>query len=174
MSQLTKGTDMNIRDWNPAEGQAFQGDIILMRAPDGISIATADEVRPIEGRLILQEGEVSGHHHAITLERPAGRSEGEPARPRRTSRTAERLMSDALANRIAVPTARLYRDDAALRAMALAGLRRTDLCIGFLVVEGAPALVSHEEHDGIRVPPGVYYCGRQVESAGAEERIVAD
>ena len=49
-------------------------------------------------------------------------------------------------------------------------------CDGLLVAEtpGAPVELRHEEHDGIRIPVGNYLIGRQVESAGAEERVVAD
>lgn len=156
-----------IRDFDPATGCAFQGDVAIVPVPAGISISTADEIQPVNGRLILQEGEVSGHHHAITLPRPVV--------ARKTSRAAERLMADALGGKIKLPTAKLYRDPTAVEAMVRAGiLTRTDLCVGFLVVEGGPMTVSHEEHDGIRLPEGSYYIGSQVESAGAEERRVAD
>lgn len=185
---------MIIRDYDPTIGQAFQGDILIMPVPIGIAISRDDEIMPIDGRLILQEGEVTGHHHVITLaERPA---EVAPPKRRRTSRAAERLMAAALGGKIAVPTARLYRDPAAVEQMRKRGfLTRTDLPIGILIVEHGPMVVSHEEHDGIRllaasprvgVPnldvwPGGYefqygvnYIGRQVESAGADERVVQD
>jgi hypothetical protein len=35
-------------------------------------------------------------------------------------------------------------------------------------------VLSHEEHDGIRLPIGRYLIGRQIESAGADEHLVAD
>lgn len=164
---------MNIQDFDPTQGQAFQGDIAIVPIPADIEISRHDEIKPAQGRLILQEGEVSGHHHAIALaERPAPAA---AVRPRKTSRTAERLMGDAAANRIAVPTARMFRDPAALAELVRRGiLARTDLAIGLLVVEGNSFVVSHEEHDGIRLPEGRFYIGRQIESAGAEERIVAD
>jgi hypothetical protein len=167
---------MNIRDFNPADGMAFQGDVAIVPIPDNIKIATTDEIKPIEGRLILQEGELTGHHHAITLlERPA-LTEAEPQiAPVKASRAAQKVMADALANKITVPTAKLYRDPAAVQAMVRADiLARADLAVACLVVEGGPMVVSHEEHDGIRLPVGRYYVGRQVESAGAEERRVAD
>ena len=162
-----------IHDYVPDEGQAYQGDIAIVPVPDSIAIATTDEIKPVDGRLILQEGEVTGHHHAIALmERPAiHQGEGR----HKTSRNAESLMADALAGRIAVPTARMYRDPAAVEALRHAGiLTRTDLAIGCLKVEHGPMTISHEEHGAIRLPPGNYYIGRQIESAGAEERIVAD
>jgi hypothetical protein len=165
---------MNIRDFDPALGQAFQGDIAIVPMPVGIRIATVDEIRPGEdGRLIIQEGEASGHHHAIEL--PAARNfrpaveRGDPV-----SHTRDRKLHKAFGGR-AVGTAKLYRDAAAVEALRGAGvLTRSNLAIGCLVVEGAPVVIRHEEHDGIRVPPGNYYLGRQVESAGAEERVVAD
>lgn len=171
---------MPIRDYDPNKGQAFQGDVAIMPVPAGIEIATIDEISPVNGRLILQEGEVTGHHHAITLD-PGARA--------RNFRPADVAVTDMLAS--ATPALRrrlsgksasaakavvhMYRDRDAARAMVNAGeLDRDDLCVGFLIVEGAPAVVKHEEHDSIRLPEGRYYVGRQVESAGEEERRVAD
>ena len=56
---------MNIRDYDPTKGQAFQGDVAIVPVPKGIAISEHDEIKPVAGRLILQEGEVTGHHHAI-------------------------------------------------------------------------------------------------------------
>lgn len=167
---------MQIRDFDPTKGIAFQGDVAIIPMPADINIATADEVKPTAGRLILQEGEVSGHHHAIALlERPAPSESRSTPRTTRKSKAAEAVMADALAGRIAVPTAKLYRDPAAVSEMRRRGfVTREDLAIACLVVEHGPMVVSHEEHDGIRLPPGNYLIGRQVESAGAEERVVAD
>lgn len=152
-----------IRDWNPADGDACQGDICLFRVPDTLKIATHEEIAPRDGRLLIQEGEVTGHHHAIRSPEPVMfRDDG---------------MARASLKSAGVKTgsAKLYRDTAAAQALVNAGeLTRTNLCIGFLLVEGTPVVISHEEHDGIRIPVGCYYVGRQVESAGAEERIVVD
>lgn len=168
-------TTMTIRDFDPSEGQAFQGDVAIVPIPDSVAVSTAHEIAPINGRLILQEGEVSGHHHAITLDRAQTAPADPKVRPRKTSRSAERLMADALAGRIVVPTARMYRDDAAVQELVRRCiLTRADLAIGILVVEGGPMVVTHEEHDGIRLPVGRFYVGRQVESAGAEQRVVQD
>lgn len=166
---------MRIVDYDPTKGQAFQGDVSIMPIPEGIKVSTIEEVKPVDGRLILQEGETSGHHHAVALlERPATR----PKLPKpgaRKSRNAERLMADALAGNIPVPTAKLYRDPNVPAEMVRRKLlTRADLAIAVLVVENGPMVISHEEHDGIRVPPGRYLIGRQVESAGAEERVVFD
>lgn len=194
---------MKVRDWNPADGCAFQGDIALVPVPDGIKIDTADETQPVAGRLILQEGELSGHHHAISAADPADPRAKHFRRPGAgVEQTLEGLMADAGSRRMpgasapmaaraiaeeagrmaaerdglnSIGTARLYRDPAAAAAMIAAKIiERADLMIGFLIIEGAPVIVRHEEHDGIRVPPGRYYCGRQMESAGADEQVVAD
>lgn len=159
---------MNIRDFDPTSGQAYQGDVAIIPVPAGWALDKSQPIPPVAGRLILQEGEISGHHHAIALlERPAGVVR---------SAAAEALMAEAIAGRIAVPTAALYRDDALARRMAGndGPLTRSDLVVAFLLVEHGPMTVSHEEHDAIRLPPGLYLVGRQVESAGEEERRVSD
>jgi hypothetical protein len=121
--------------------------------------------------LILAAGETTGHHHAIALlDRSA-----DAIAPVKTSKAVQDLMADAQAGKIAVPTARLYRDPAAVESMRAAGIiTRVDLAVAVLIVETGPMCLSHEEHDTIRIPPGEYLIGRQIESAGAEERIVAD
>ena len=152
---------MNIRDWNPAEGMAFQGDVSIIPVPKSVRLNLNEEIAPTEGRLILQEGEISGHHHAIDL--------------KERNDQVERLMSDALAGRIPLPSAKLYRDLSAAEQMRELGIiTRVDLVVGLLIVEVSPMALRHEEHDGIRIPPGAYLIGRQIESAGAETRIVAD
>jgi hypothetical protein len=96
---------MNIRNYDPTKGMAFQGDVSIISIPAGITINRTDEVSPVAGRLILQEGEITGHHHAIALaERPSPRELDEP------NLMVERLISDALANKIVLPSARLFRD----------------------------------------------------------------
>lgn len=166
----------NIREYDPTQGQAFQGDVSIIPIPDGIAISTADEIAPVNGRLILQEGEVSGHHHAIDLRQKHFQAQpreiGDPLMATRDPRLKKALggMTKATAR-----TARMYRDANVANEMVRRGiLTRADLAIACLVIEGAPISVTHEEHDGIRLPAGCYLIGRQVESAGAEERIVAD
>ena len=167
---------MNIRKYNPAEGQAFQGDVSIIPIPADIAITTTHEISPVKGRLILQEGEVSGHHHAVDL-----RQKNFQAQPRETGDPLLSTRSPKLRKAFGgmtkekLGTARMYRDDKAVAEMVRRGiLTRADLAIGCLVVDGGPMAVTHEEHDGISLPPGQYLVGRQVESAGAEERIVAD
>lgn len=165
---------MTIRDWNPADGDACQGDIVFFRIPDAVGIVTTDEIAPREGRLIIQEGEVSGHHHAIDLPRTRHfRPETKAVDP--VLHVRDTRLRKAFADKIRTGIARAYRDAQAIAELRRLGeLTRSDLAIGLLVVEGGPVVIGHEEHDGIRVPVGRYYVGRQVESAGAEERVVAD
>lgn len=166
----------HIHDYDPSEGQAYQGDVAIVPVPDHIKIDMADEMQPRDGRLILAEGEVTGHHHAIRLD--DGRSANFHQIVRASVDPLDG-MSPGLKRKFApkarAGVARMYRDANAIREMVSAGiLERTDFCIGFLNVEGAPVVLRHDEHDGIRIPEGRYYIGRQIESVGAEERRVED
>lgn len=170
---------MNIRDYDPSKGQAFQGDVSIIPIPVDITIATSQEISPVKGRLILQEGEVSGHHHAIDLHQrhfqAQPRETGDPLLATKSPRLRKAFGGMTKKNVEQVTgTAHLYRDDVAVSMVRRGILTRADLAVGCLVVSGAPMALTHEEHDGIRLPPGSYLIGRQVESAGAEERVVAD
>jgi hypothetical protein len=167
---------MNIREWDPSLGMAFQGDVSIVPIPAGIKISTIDEIAPVNGRLILQEGEVSGHHHAINLGKRNFQSQPrETGDPLMVTRDPKLRSAFGAASKKTAATARMFRDPAAVNAMVSAGIMtRADLAIGCLVVEGASMLLSHEEHDSIRIPVGNYLIGNQVESAGAEERVVLD
>jgi hypothetical protein len=169
---------MSIREYDPSAGDFLQGDVCIFPLPAELDLSTtAIEIAPVAGRLILQEGEVTGHHHAIALERvrhfrPEAQLVGDPTVAMRSPRLRRAFGGKKAPD---VGTARLYRDGAAIEALRACGeLTRTDLAIGILVVEGGPVMLSHEEHDGIRIPPGKYYVGGQVESAGAEDRRVVD
>lgn len=166
---------MTIHDYDPTLGQAFQGDVSIIPIPDDISISMIEEIAPVDGRLILQEGKVSGHHHAVDLRHQFYSSPaiaGDPVLATRSPKLKRALRGGGMS--AATVTARLYRDPSVPAGMVRRGiLTRADLAIACLVIDG-PMTVTHEEHDGIRLPPGRYLIGRQVESAGAEERIVAD
>lgn len=164
---------MKIHDWNPDEGDALQGDVCLFRIPDNIKIDTSDEITAKNGRLILAEGEVTGHHHAIWMRNPptmfredgsgAGVSEADTAAMVKTATKAK------------TGTAKLYRDPQAIRALMKCGALTTEaLAIGLLVVEKKPVVLRHDEHDAIRIPPGRYYVGGQQEWDAAQARRVAD
>jgi hypothetical protein len=154
---------MRIKDWNPSKGDLLQGDVILFRIPDDIKIDTSDEVAPRDHKLILAEGEVTGHHHAIWLPQPTMfRDDG----------IVRELEAGAITPAVIT---KLYRDPAALEKLVSAGqLVHGRIAIGFLVIEGAPAVLRHDEHDGVRIPSGRYYVGGQVEWDAAEERRVQD
>jgi hypothetical protein len=156
-------TNDNIRDWNPADGDACQGDVILFRLPDGMRIDRAQPIAPKGHQLILAEGEVTGHHHAIWFNPPMFRDDAMAHAAEATFKAA-----DAEGGR-----ATLYRDDVAIEALIAAGALTTDrLAIGLLVVEDSPVILRHQEHDPIRIPTGVYYVGRQrEENAGAEHQV---
>lgn len=168
---------MQIIDYDPANGQAFQGDVAIIPIPAGIKIATVNEMRPIDGKLILQEGERTGHHHHIVLRernfRPATR-QVDPVLHVRDTKLRRAFAGSG--RRRAISGARMYRDPKVATEMQRMGLlTRTDLAVGCLVVEGAAVVIAHQEHDGIRVAPGKYLIGRQVEGDGAvAERFVED
>ena len=73
-------------------------------------------------------------------------------------------------------TAALYRDANTINRLIMQFdyLTTADLAIGLLVVEGAPMVLRHQEHDPIRIPPGSYYVGRQREINAGEIRRVQD
>lgn len=165
---------MTIVIYDPAGGPDIaQGDLLLtsLRHPvfGGTFGPTPDGpmLRQGDGTVRLLEGEVTGHHHEIVF----------------GSRHLARFRDDALAHDlaaaapVALGTARLVQDDALLSKLIASGhwqARYRGLHIGFLVVEDGPVDLIHPEHDTWRLSPGVYTCGRQVESAGAEERMVQD
>lgn len=168
-----EGTEMKIHDWNPDKGDALQGDVCLFRIPERIEIDTSDEITPRDGKLILAEGEVTGHHHAIwgrnppTMLREDGAGSGVSE--------ADTAAMVAKATKAKTGTAKLYRDPKAIRALVQAGeLSTTALAIGVLVVSRAPVVLRHDEHDAIRIPPGRYYVGGQMEWSAAEARRVQD
>jgi hypothetical protein len=153
-----------IRNWDPTEGDLCQGDVLLFRLPKDLTPAQTEIVQPRDGKLILAEGELTGHHHAIWLNPPMFRDDG-------LARAIEAQSQPAVRS----DPAALYRDNGLVRRLVDDGLL-TDgsLCIGFLVVEDAPVLLRHQEHDTVRVPPGHYYVGRQREFHAGEKRRVAD
>jgi hypothetical protein len=162
------------RDFDPAQGQAYQGDVAIVPIPDGVKISRRHEIKPRDGNLILQEGEVTSHHHHIRVANFKSNTAivGDPVMNVRDTRLRKALTGGA---KIAAATARMFRDTNVASEMERRGiLTRTDLMVGALVVEGGPVVILHQEHDGIRLPPGKYYIGRQVESAGVGERIVVD
>lgn len=157
-----------VKTWNPAKGDALQGDVCLFRIPDKIKIDTSDEIVAKNHRLILAEGEITGHHHAIWLRNP-------PVMFRDDGLAREAETAAAVPAAVPAATARLYRDPKAINALVRAGeLTTAALAIGILVVEGDFMPLTHDEHDAIRIPPGRYYVGGQQEWDAATARRVAD
>lgn len=153
-----------IRDYDPAEGDLCQGDVILFRLPDGYAPSKAQPIQPRAGQLILAESELTGHHHAIWFSPPQFRDDG---LARALDAKAETARTQG--------TAMLHRDDAMTQRLVSGGhLTTTALAIGYLTVEGAPVVLRHQEHDPIRIPPGDYYVGRQREWNAGEAQQVAD
>lgn len=164
---------MNVFDWNPDDGDALQGDVCLFRIPGHIKLDTSDEITARNGRLILAEGEVTGHHHAIWDRNPPTmfREDGAGAGVSESDTAA----MVAKATKVKAGTAKLYRDPNAVETLMRSGELLTDtLAIGILVVEKHPVVLRHDEHDAIRIPPGRYYVGGQQEWDAAEARRVAD
>jgi hypothetical protein len=231
---------MRIIDWDPAKGDLCQGDVILFRIPGRLALVVEDEVKPRDSRLILAEGEVTGHHHAIWEPQPAmfrddglareleavpvtrpvldwraddddivryakwnehyfeiasaGDGDGWIAEHRvdghtiwtdryRTRDVAKHMCKLRLQaatgtnedDQLAVGTAKLWRAPETVRQLIQLGeLAHGRLAIGFLIVDHAPVVLRHDEHDAVRIPPGRYYVGGQSEWDAAEERRVAD
>lgn len=164
---------MKIHDWNPDDGDALQGDVCLFKIPDHIKLDTSDEITAKDGRLILAEGEVTGHHHAIwdrnppTMLREDGAGSGVS--------DADTAAMVRKATKAKAGTAKLYRDPRAINALMQAQALTTNvLAIGVLVVDKAPVILRHDEHEAIRIPPGRYYVGGQQEWDAAEARRVQD
>lgn len=156
-----------IRDWDPARGDACQGDVVLFAIPANITFTRAQPIGQRDHQLILAEGEITGHHHAIRLPQPVMFRDDGLARGLEADFKPEQKKQQG--------TVALYRDDAAIQALVQSkALETVDLAIGILAVEGAPVVLRHDEHDAIRIPPGNYYVGRQREQHAGLERRVAD
>lgn len=161
---------MNIVDFNIAHRAAPQGDLMVFKLDDreAAKLSKSMIIRPAKrGSIRLLEGEVTGHHHEIVMDRDDAGLDAE------ASAIADAALAIARARAsVKIGVAVLYQDDKL--AASLTWLLRRDLMIGFLCIEGGPVVLQHPEHDAIRLPTGVFYIGRQVESAGAEERVVQD
>jgi hypothetical protein len=155
-----------IRPWNPDDGDLCQGDVLLFRLPEGFAPDKAKPLAPLNGRLILAQGELTRHSHAIWFEQPPFHDSQEARGDDPTLQpTSIRKQSQAA----------LYRDELLARQLVEVGhLTTAELTIGFLVIEGAPAVLRHEEHDAVRIPPGTYYVGGQREFHANRPRRIID
>lgn len=156
---------MKAKTWKPERGDALQGDVILFRVPDDLKIDTSDEIKPEDGRLILASGEVTGHHHAIWA---------------KYTQVAhlhdEALARDLMAAQKTDAQTKLFRDPDAVAELVRRGeLTTADLAIGFLIIDGEPETLTHDEHAGIVMPKTVRaYVGAQRERDAAAVRRVMD
>jgi len=174
---------MNVSDFKPSDFMAFQGDVSIVAIPDSIKLTLKEEIQPVDNKLILLEGEMTGHHHAIDVLEPVAFNPVDMDLDikqefievnKKNKKTVKNLMNslDSVKEHGHI---KMYRDAESAQAMQKAGyLTRTDLVIGTLVVTDQPVLLKHQEHQTIRIHPGRYLIGRQVESSYAEERRVAD
>lgn len=146
------------------KGAARQGDVLIWPLPEKYELTRQDEVAARHGRIILLEGEATGHHHSIGLRLPS------PVMFRDDVMACEMAPSAEL-----MGVATLYKDDALAQALVRDGVLQTsELCVGFLEVKTAPILVEHQEHGFISIPPGDYYIGRQQEYSLGGLRNVQD
>ena len=150
-----------------AKGAFCQGDIIIWRLPADIEVDRSQKIAERDGRIIISEGETIGHFHAIEL------MGGSAVHRFRDDAMAYSLERGHTASRTG--TATLYIDSAVTQELDRRRvLTRTNQCIGYLIVEGGPVVLSHPEHDGAHLPAGSYYVGFQSESVAGEMRRVQD
>lgn len=159
--------ELEYKDFN---GVARQGDVLIFRLPKSITVSEVNEMSPTNGRLIVLEGEMTGHHHAIdVMDRPTHI-------PMKPSKTVEDIFFKA--QNVTGAVVKMYNDRGVVdQLVAQKILNRSDLFIGVLSIKNGGdvgCLLKHDEHDAIRLTEGCYYVGRQIESAGAEERVVRD
>ena len=152
---------MKAQLFNPASGQAYQGDIVVMVLPDDLSIPS-DAIKisaASDGAIVLGEGEVTGHRHAF-YERATSFAPDRPATGAADAATglATLWRSDCL------------RDELVRRGILTSG----ELIRGFLRIQGGHCILRHEEHEAISIPPGEYYVGGAREWDAGEVRSVAD
>lgn len=160
-----------IRDWDPSSGDLCQGDVLVFRLPDGMAPSKEQPIPARGHQLILAEGEVTGHHHAIWMHPLMFRDDGLARGLEADFKPAVKSGADSCVTGVAA----MYADDGLTRSLLGDGHISTDtLVIGYLTVENAPVVLRHQEHDAIRIPAGVYYVGRQRENHAGLERRVAD
>jgi len=156
--------------------QIFQGDVWLMKLPDTMKVDLESPI-PNNGRLILQEGEMTGHHHYVDsaiMERPADLP------PMDADVDFDEVFKDPslkkmFSSKRKEATAKFYTaSKLAEQLVKDQVLVRSDLVVGMLEVTNGPMNLYHQEHGSLPLSPGKYIVGRQIESVAGEERRVAD
>lgn len=135
-------------------GQKFQGDICFFKLDKRKKLSSiAARIDKDGHNMIIQEGEMTGHHHMI--QPVMFRDDG----------LARELESQVISK------ASLFSDPDLLNKLVKEGtITDKNLCIGFLKVTGKPAKVEHQEHDPVMLDEGLYYVGRQRESQDGLQR----
>lgn len=140
-------------------------------------VSTATPLRPHKRRLLIQEGEVTGHHHGVWYDDVMDRAapETEPVEDLSSAKgVVDNLMAKLTAGELA--PARLYEDVALVKALRLdAGAP----VVGFLICDeqvtirhASEAGVATGEHAPIKLPSGGYLVtGKREWSAGDERRV---
>jgi len=168
--------------------QVFQGDVWLMKLPDTMKIAQEAEIAPHAGKLILQEGEMTGHHHYVdTVMDRVGTgpnpifgggkfiSEEDFVEEDVSFSALDTAFGGKLAQKQDVPQAKMFSATKLAEQLVKENiLMRADLVVGLLEVSNGPMNLFHQEHGSIALAPGKYCFGRQIESVAGEERRVAD
>lgn len=165
-----------IKDYTDFGGVARQGDVVIFRLPDSIKVNKTNEIHPVNNKLILLEGEMTGHHHSIDVLERINPVNPVNVSPSKFSSTVEGIMQRAI--NVVSATANMYNDTQVPENLVKNKiLTRTDMFIGVLVVEGGGdigVVLKHQEHDSIRLTAGNYYIGHQIESYGEEIRKIQD
>lgn len=151
--------------------QVFQGDIWVMRLPDDMIIEKENELPRLHGKLIVQEGEMTGHHHYVdTLERTPDTASDDVDFSALHSASIKGMFTKQ-----SMPTAKFFSAvKTAEKLVREEVLLRADLIVGLLDIENGPMNLYHQEHNSVGLSPGKYLVGRQIESVAGEERRVAD
>lgn len=153
---------------NPNAAVYAQGDVNFIplsvwgKSPSDID--QSQRLRSHDSRLVLLEGEVTGHHHGFWWPQPA--------------RFHDAALASARPPVAATVPARLYRDDALVGSLPL---RAGAPVIGLLILDEDSTLrhasiagVPTDEHDDLRLPAGGYLVTGKQEQAAGDIRAVAD
>lgn len=131
-----------------------------------LTVNRSEPLRDHPARLLIQEGEITGHHHGVWF------------MPQPTMFRDDALARGLAAETKTVITARLFRDDELVANLALP---RGAPVIGFLVADvdvvirhASESGVPTNEHADITLPAGEYLVTGKREWTANDERMVRD
>lgn len=147
-----------------------QGDInfipLALFKKSAADVTRGTPIRTNERRLLIQEGEITGHHHGVWF------------MPQPTMFRDDAMAHDIATKSETVITARLYEDAELVKAL---NLDSGAPVVGFLVAEtdvvirhASEAGVPTNEHADIKLPSGGYLVTGKREWSAGDERRVAD